>query len=54
MGSGSPSAPSWASPGGRFDYSNVGSSLAACVVEHVVRAHGLATDYNDFVRNSIM
>ena len=41
-------------PGGRFDYSNVGSSLAACVVEHVVRAHGLATDYNDFVRNSIM
>ena len=39
-------------PGERFDYTNVGSSLAACVVEHVVQAHELAADYNDFVRHS--
>ena len=37
------------SPGERFDYSNIGSSLAACVVEQVARAAGLAPDYNTFV-----
>lgn len=41
------------SPGQRFDYSNVGSALAASVVEEVVKAHGVAAGYNEFVKADI-
>ena len=40
-------------PGERYDYTNVGSSLAAEVVEAVAIAAGLAPDYNTFVRRLI-
>jgi CubicO group peptidase (beta-lactamase class C family) len=40
-------------PGDRYDYTNVGSSLAAEVVEAVALAAGLAPDYNTFVQDLI-